>query len=190
MTGSYGSPEVVPAYGRSSSQAAIGLPRKQWFAVETRYRFEKKVVSQLDNKGFDVFLPLLTEHHTWSDRKKVVTTPLFPGYAFVSLDQSNDARRLVLQTVGMIGFVSFGGIIAEVPCQEIESLKLLLQGNVPFAMHPFVHVGQQVRIRGGCLNGLEGILLQDKGKLVVSIQSIQRSVAIEMEGYELSPVVA
>jgi hypothetical protein len=52
-----------------------------------------------------------------------------------------------------------------------------------------VHTGQRVRIRGGCLQGLEGVLLQhEEGKLVISIESIQRSLAIEIKGYELELV--
>jgi transcription antitermination factor NusG len=176
MSGSYG----IPAVETGSTQ---------WFALETRSRFEKKVVAQLDNKGFTVFLPLLTEHHAWSDRAKVVTVPLFPGYAFVHLDQSRDAWQGVLRTAGLIGFVSFGGSIVAVPSKQIEDLQLLLQEKTPFSMHSFVHAGQRVRIRGGCLHGLEGMLVQnEKRKLVISIESIQRSLAIELQGYELELV--
>lgn len=160
-----------------------------WFAVQTRYRFEKRVAAQLTHKSCDVFLPLLTEHHKWSDRDKELTTPLFPGYAFVHIDQSREARQIVLKTAGLIGFVSFGGIVAPVPAKQIEDLKLLLREKEHFSLHPFVPVGQRVRIRGGCLHGLEGVLLkQEKEKLVISIESIQRSLAIEIRGYELELV--
>jgi hypothetical protein len=60
---------------------------------------------------------------------------------------------------------------------------------VPFSLHPFIHVGRRVRVRGGCLDGLEGVLLQNQErKLVVSIESIQRSLAIDLQGYELDLV--
>jgi len=157
--------------------------------VQTRYRFEKRVVAQLTHKSCEVYLPLLTEHHTWSDRDKVVTVPLFPGYAFVHIDQSREARQSVLQTVGLVGFVSFGGIVMPVPPKQIEDLQLLLQEKGLFSLHPFVHTGQRMRIRGGCLHGLEGVLLQhEKGKLLISIESIQRSLAVEIQGYELELV--
>ena len=94
-----------------------------------------------------MFLPLLTEHHRWSDRQKVITVPLFPGYAFVLVDQSRDAWQTVLRTVGMIRFVSFGGIVVAVPRKQIEHLQLLLQQNGLFSLHPFVHTGQ------GCGSG-------------------------------------
>jgi transcription antitermination factor NusG len=187
MSGSYG----VPASGVASSPARqrqlVAIPTlPQWFAVQTRYRFEKKVVAQLEQKRCDVYLPLLTEHHTWSDREKAVTTPLFPGYAFVRIDQSSVTRRAVLQTAGLIGFVSFAGRVTPVPPKQIEDLQLLLREKGLFSLHAFTHAGQRVRIRGGCLNGLEGVLVQhEKGKLMISIESIQRSLAIEIQGYEL-----
>jgi transcription antitermination factor NusG len=79
--------------------------------------------------------------------------------------------------------------VIAVPPKQIEDLQLLLQEKGLFSLHPFVHVGQRVRIRNGCLHGLEGILVQhEKKKLVISIQSIQRSLAIEIEGYELELV--
>ncbi|MFZ0758446.1 MAG: UpxY family transcription antiterminator [Candidatus Sulfotelmatobacter sp.] len=170
-------------------QQVVEAVLPQWFAVQTRYRFEKTVVAQLNQKSCEVYLPLRTEDHRWSDRQKRVTIPLFPGYAFVHIDQSRDARQTVLQTAGLIGFVSFGGILAVVPAKQIEDLRLLLQKKGLFSLHPFVHTGQRVRIRGGCLHGLEGVLVRhEKGKLVISIESIQRSLAIEVQGYELELV--
>jgi transcription antitermination factor NusG len=188
MSGSYGVPAaVVVRLTQSRPLVAAAPPR--WFAVQTRYRFEKRVVAQLNHKSCEVYLPLLTEQHTWSDRQKVVTTPLFPGYAFVHIDQSHGARQTVLQTAGLIGFVSFGGMVVAVPTKQIEDLRLLLQEKGLFSLHAFVHTGQRVRIRGGCLHGLEGVLVQhEKGKLVISIESIQRSLAIEIEVYELELV--
>jgi transcription antitermination factor NusG len=158
----------------------------EWFALQTRYRFEKKVAAQLNQKSLEAYLPLRMENHAWSDRRKSVAIPLFPGYVFVNIDLSRNARQAVLQTAGLIGFVSFGGKAEAVPRKQIEDLQLLLQKKVSFSLYPFVEVGQRVRIRGGCLHGLEGVLMQrEKKKLVISIESIQRSLAIELQGYEL-----
>ena len=186
MGGSYGMPQAVAT---DAFPACAGGASRQWFAIETRHRFEKKVVAQLAGKGFQVFLPLLAEHHQWSDRLKKISIPLFPGYAFVHLDQSKNSSRAVLRTAGLIRFVSFGGIVAAIPRKQIDDQRLLLQEKGQFSLHPFVQTGQRVRIRNGCLRGLEGILLKrEKEKLIISIQSIQRSLAIEIQGYELEVV--
>jgi len=190
MSGSYGIVAAGDAlWTQPGSQVVVEDSLPQWFAVQTRYRFEKKVVALLNHKNCEVYLPLRTEHHSWSDRQKVVTIPLFPGYVFVRIDRSRESRHAVLQTAGLLGFVTFGATVIPVPTAQIEHLQLLLQKKVLFSLHPFAHIGQRVRIRGGCLHGLEGVLLQqEKGKLVVSIDSIQRSLAIEIRGYELDLV--
>jgi transcription antitermination factor NusG len=47
-----------------------------------------------------------------------------------------------------------------------------------------------VRIRGGSLEGIEGILISASGenRLVISVDSIARSFAIQIEGYEVEQV--
>jgi transcription antitermination factor NusG len=175
-----------------TAQSATRAPAReestttQWFAIQTRFRFEKKVAAQLREKGCEVYLPLRTERHAWSDRQKDVTIPLFPGYAFVQMEWSAAERRRVLETAGLIGFVSFGNAVAPIPPKQIEYLQLLLKENTAFSLHPFVKAGQRVRVRGGSLDGLEGVFLQcDQGRLIISIAAIQRSLAIEIRGYEL-----
>lgn len=170
------------------TEADAEIRPPEWFALRTRYRFEKRVTEHLKAKGIEVFLPLRHESHRWSDRQKIITVPLFPGYAFVHLNELLDSRRTVLKTPGLIGFVNFRGTAAAVPPKQIDDLRLLLNARAPFSLYPFVQIGQRVRIRGGCLNGLEGILAHEKGKLVISIDSIQRSLAMEIQGYELELV--
>jgi transcription antitermination factor NusG len=158
----------------------------QWYAIQTRYRFERKVTCQLERQGLETYLPLLKEVHRWSDRQKVVDVLLFPGYAFVRLDPSPRVRRTILNAGGVIGFITFAGEAVPVPAKQIDDLRAVLSLNLPCALHPFLKVGQRVRIRNGSLGGLEGIL-QEAGskKLVISIESIQRALAITIEGYEL-----
>ncbi len=162
------------------------LERAQWFAIETRYRYERKVTAHLQRKGLETFLPVLEEIHRWSDRQQPVEIPLFSGYTFARFDLSSWSRLEILHTEGVIGLITFGGDPAPIPGKQIEDLQVLLASNVPCALHAFLKIGQLVRIRGGCLDGLEGTLEQSGEKnLVISIECIQRSVAIKIEGYEL-----
>jgi transcription antitermination factor NusG len=185
MSGSYAICGQTMGFDLSTTETDESAPH-QWFAIQTRYRFEKKVASQLRAKGCEIYLPLRNECHMWSDRQKNVTVPLFPGYAFVQMDWSAAERRRVLETAGLVGFVSFGTVVAPIPRRQIEDLQLLLKENTAFALHPFVRAGQRVRVRGGSLHGLEGIVLDcNKKKLIISIDTIQRSLAIEIRGYEL-----
>ncbi|MBZ5719591.1 MAG: UpxY family transcription antiterminator [Acidobacteriia bacterium] len=158
----------------------------QWYAIQTRYRAERKVKNRLGTKGVEIFLPVLEEIHRWSDRRKTLEIPLFSGYAFVRVALSPESRMGVLHTEGVIRFVAFGGDATSIPAKQIEDIQKLLANKVPCSIHPFLKVGRRVRIRGGCLDGLEGILEQSEGKhLVISIECIQRSVAVRIEGYDL-----
>jgi transcription antitermination factor NusG len=95
----------------------------------------------------------------------------------------------VLHTEGVIRFVTFNGEATPIPSSQIEHLQMLLAQKVPCALHAFLKAGCRVRVRGGCLDGLEGIFEQGGQKnLVISIESIQRSLAITIEGYELELV--
>jgi len=169
--------------------AASHLPTPDplsWYAIQTRYRFEKKVTAHLQRKGIETFLPLLESVHHWSDREKRVHTPLFSGYTFARINPSSWSRLDLLRTAGVIGLIAFAGQVVPIPTKQIDNLQMLLSQKVPCSLRSFLKVGQRVRIRGGCLDGLEGIL-DERGEknLVISVDSIQRSVAIRIEGYEL-----
>jgi transcription termination/antitermination protein NusG len=158
----------------------------QWYAIQTRYRVERKVTTQLQQKGFETFLPVLHEIHRWSDRQKNVAVPLFSGYTFARLDLFSDVRLEVLRTQGVIRLVSFGKGYVSIPAKQVDDLQRLLSRGIPCAVRAFLRAGQKVRIRGGCLDGLEGILQQDDGKsLIISIEPVQKSIAIKIEGYDL-----
>jgi transcription antitermination factor NusG len=158
-----------------------------WYAIQTRCRFEKKVAAQLQNKGVETFVPLVSQVHRWSDRRQVVEVPLFPGYGFVRISDLSAYRLRVLQTAGLTSFVTVNGMPVPVPEKQIEDVRLLLSQGVSSSVSPFVKAGQRVRIRGGCLDGIEGIFLQcnQDSSLVISIAAIQRSLAIRVENYDL-----
>ena len=162
----------------------------QWYAIQTRPRHEKSAVAELDQKGIVTFLPLVTEVHRWSDRRKKVVLPLFAGYAFVNIVPVPATRVSVLRTNGVLSFVGSHNQGAPIPESQIEGIRSLLANKIPFSPHFFLKVGQRVRIRGGCLEGVEGILIRHNGdqRLVLSVDMIQRSLAISIEGYDVEPV--
>jgi transcription antitermination factor NusG len=89
-----------------------------------------------------------------------------------------------------VGFVGICGVGLPIPDKEIEDIQTLLAQNVTCALYPFIRMGQRVRIRGGCLDGVEGILVAKNSdrNLVVSIELIQQSVAVRIDGYDVEPV--
>jgi transcriptional antiterminator RfaH len=161
-----------------------------WFAVQTKPRHEKKVDSALREKGICSFLPLHRERRRWSDRYQWVELPMFSQYLFVKLLSTAESRLNVLQTVGVLHFVGATGCGTPVPNEQIDSLNAIISHGVPFTAHKFLRVGERVRIRGGVLEGIEGILsaIRNDKSLVVSVELIQKSVAIQIDGFEIERV--
>ncbi|MFZ0287109.1 MAG: UpxY family transcription antiterminator [Terriglobales bacterium] len=161
-----------------------------WYAIRTRSRHEKVVARQLDGLGVENFLPLVSRMHRWANGPREVELPLFPGYAFVRLVYSPDQRVRVLRTHGVVDFVGTQGRGTPIPDKQIEDVKFLLSHKVPFKNSASLRVGQKVRVRGGSIDGVEGILVARRGKrqLVIFIEPLQRSLSIDLEGYDVDAV--
>jgi len=166
------------------------LQQPQWYAIRTRSRHEKMVADQLEKQCIESFLPLVTRTRKWSDRVKEVEMPLFSGYSFVKLTLSSPDRLRVLQTHGVAGFVGIGGLGAAIPDSQIQDIRTLLASKIPFEEPAFLQVGQRVRIRGGALDGVQGILSahHEDRSLVISLEPIQRSLSVRIQGYTVEPV--
>jgi transcription antitermination factor NusG len=163
---------------------------EKWYAVHTRARHERAVALRLGERGVTTFLPTIKEVHRWNDRKKTVELPLFGCYLFVKLMPRNEERQRVLRTDSVLGLVGATGVGTPIPDEQIDAVRILVSERLPYHYHPFLKTGQRVRIRGGALEGLEGIFLSRHGekRLVISVDAMQRSLAIQVEGYEVEPL--
>jgi transcription antitermination factor NusG len=157
--------------------------RLHWYAVHTRSNFERRVARELCSKRLESFLPEVEEVHQWKDRKKRVALPLFPGYVFVRMASSDEARLKVLQTNGTVRILGYGPELEPIPDQEISAIRTLIASNVPFLTQPFLREGAWVRVVRGPLRDVEGVLLHVKKqtRLVVSINLLSRSISTEID---------
>jgi transcription antitermination factor NusG len=162
---------------------------ENWYGLQTRPRHEKIVAQRLEERGVTTFLPLVTEVHRWSDRKKSVQMPLFGCYVFAKFVPNRSDRLRVLRVDGVFGLVGGRGEGTPIPDAQIDAVRSLVETELPWSSHPFLKIGQRVRIRSGALDGLEGILVSRNGDrtLVISVEAIQRSLAVRVEGYEVEP---
>ena len=162
----------------------------RWYAVHTRARHEKAVAHRLRELGLNSFLPLVRETHRWSDRKKTVELPLFSCYVFVQMLPGSKDRLQVSTTDGVLQVVGTRGQGIAIPDEQIEAVRLVLSEQLPWSEHPFLKIGQRVRIRGGAMDGVEGLLLARNGDrtLIISVDVIQRSLAVRIEGYRVEPI--
>jgi transcription antitermination factor NusG len=161
-----------------------------WYAVHTMPRHEKRIAAQLEEKRVSTFLPLLSQIHRWSDRRTKVEIPMFSCYAFVRIAQTAEERLKVLRTPGVLAFVGNQWQGTPIPEEQIESLRTAIREKIPCVAHPYIRIGQRVRIRGGSLDGTLGILVGQGSEhsVVVSVELLQRSVAVRVEGYDIELV--
>jgi transcription antitermination factor NusG len=171
-----------------SSIEQFNIPR--WYAVHTRAKHEKKVAAELQQRGMKAFLPAAREVRRWSDRRQVIEAPLFPCYVFVHTDLLFTPRMAVLQTAGVLRFVGFNHGPVPIPDAQIEAVQAVLAKHLPVSSCGFIKVGEKVRIRGGALDGVEGVLAGRNGerRLIISIELIHQSMAVIVEGYDIERV--
>jgi transcriptional antiterminator NusG len=177
----------ISMHKAAKSGSFESLPIAQWYAIQTRPRHEKVVTHSLEIAGIETFLPLCSQIRSWSDRRKIVEFPLFPGYIFARTAWSMQARVRVFQTNGVIGFVGPRKEATPIPVQQIDAVRSLMQARAECRPHPYLTIGQRVRIQNGALQGLQGILVRvaSDHSLIVSVDLIHRSVGIRLDGYEV-----
>jgi transcription antitermination factor NusG len=158
-----------------------------WYAAYTCSRHEKYVAKQLEERRIECFLPLYRSWRRWKDRRKQIALALFPGYVFVRMVLPERLR--VLELPGVVRLVSFNGQPAQLPEQDIEALRNGLHERIHAEPHPYLRVGRRVRVTHGPLAGTEGILVRKKHKfrLVISLEVIMRSIAIEVDAADVEP---
>jgi transcription antitermination factor NusG len=173
--------------GNSIPTSATAVEAESWYALHTRPRHEKLVVQRLTERGVQTFLPLVKETHRWSDRKKVVELPLFGCYVFAKFVPNRVERLNVLRVGGVLSLVGSHCEGTPIPDTQILAVRALLEGSISWSPYPFLKIGQRVRVRGGVLEGMEGILLSRNGNqtVVISVDAIQRSLAVRVEGYQI-----
>lgn len=159
-----------------------------WFAVQTKSRYENLVATLLRGKGYELFLPIYKSRRRWSDRIKELELPLFPGYLFCRFNPLD--RFPILVTPGVMQVVGVGKNPIPVDDSEIAALEAAIRSGLPRQPWSFLQIGQKVRIECKPLCGLEGFLVEFKGRhrLVLSVTLLQRSVAVEVDDTWIRPI--
>jgi transcription antitermination factor NusG len=159
-----------------------------WFALQVRSRWEGTTAGLLRGKGLETLLPTYATMRKWSDRFKVVESPLFPGYVFCRFDVHN--RLPVLITPGVISVVGRGKTPIAVDDTEIFSIQAAIVSGIHIEPWPYVQIGERVRLKDDVLDGMEGILASFKGshRVIISVSLLRRSVALEIDRSRITPL--
>ncbi|WP_434544715.1 UpxY family transcription antiterminator [Marivirga sp.] len=158
-----------------------------WFAIYTKSRMEKKVADRLTEQRIEVYCPTQTVLRQWSDRKKKVKVAVFPSYVFVKF-QDDHERLKILQTPGVVNFVRHLGADAKIRPKEIEAIQNLLGEYEEVSVEP-IEKGDMVQIQHGGMKGQEGkVILEQKDKVIVYIESLGLSLKAEVSKAKVKKV--
>jgi len=156
---------------------------RNWHALYVNSRSEKKVTENLIVRNIEAYTPLVKTMKQWSDRKKLVESPLLNGYVFVYI--TTNEQEKTLRTKGVVNFVRSEGKIATIREKEIDSLKQLVELGYQLevgAIKRKYKEGDKVKITSGILKNIEGIVIDGiEGKYIeILLESIGQSIKVKL----------
>jgi transcription termination/antitermination protein NusG len=166
------------------------LIKPAWYALYTRSRFEKKMLSELSDRKVEVFLPMREIISRWKDRKKRIWIPLFAGYIFVNHIDTPENRYRILNIPGAVRFVGHEGRAEQIPEDQILSVRRFLEASISMDSYPYMQVGTRVEVIAGPLKGIRGVLVEKRGKFrfVLQVDLIRQAVSVEIDASDVRPI--
>jgi transcription antitermination factor NusG len=152
----------------------------------TRSHCEQLVHDQLIVKGFEIFLPKIGQWSRGRGPRYLAQVPMFPGYLFLRVAAMD--KTCYIEVCKAKGLVRILGErwdrLGTVPDAEMAAIRKVVEADLPALPHHYLREGQRVRVIRGPLTGAEGILEHadpEKGMLVLSVELLQRSIALQID---------
>ncbi|HET9481575.1 MAG TPA: transcription termination/antitermination NusG family protein [Candidatus Polarisedimenticolia bacterium] len=157
----------------------------KWHALWTHSNCEQLVHDQLAPRGFQVFLPRVEAWRRHGGERKLVSSPMFPGYLFLRHSMDKTSCVEVQKSRGLVRILGERwDRLSSIPDDEIDAVQKIAAAGLPALPYPFLREGQRMRVLRGPLAGVEGILVMgapEKGLLVLSVELLHRSVAVQFD---------
>ena len=161
------------------------LNEPNWYALWTNSNCEQLVHDQIQRKGFDVFFPKITSWSRRGNSRQLTASPMFPGYLFLNHAMDKASYIEILKSRGLVRILGERwDRLSPIPADEIAGVRRICDAGLPALPYPYLREGQRMRILKGPLADLEGIFLRgdpQKGLLILSVELLQRSVAVEID---------
>jgi transcription antitermination factor NusG len=163
-----------------------------WYAVHTKSRHEDRVDTLLHQKSYNAFLPKMEVWSQRKDRRKRIMVPMFPGYIFVELPEINNEIKVdILKTFGVVRILGKprGSEAIAVPDATIDAIRRIVDSKIEVQQLQYPHVGERARIVEGPFKGIEGLVVETDYRrelFVVTIDLLQRSIAVKLEGIAIA----
>jgi len=150
----------------------------RWFACHTKPRCEKKFSALLAVEGFAHYLPLVPSVRRYRDQTKRFTKPLFPGYVFTEIPPETKSRvyqqDLLVRAIWIEDQAGF--------LRQLEDVRVVVASGLELSLHPLLKKGTRVKVAGGPLHGIEGIVddpANPKG-VIIAVDVLQQGLLVRM----------
>ncbi len=177
-------------FGETGGKEPDTTPR--WYACYTRARHEKRVERQLEERGFESWLPVVERDRQWSDRTKRVEFPVFPSYVFCRFPASRIHEILTVPGVSTV--VRIDGRPAAIRDEEMENIRRFVDALGSSQLEPepvpFIREGQPVRVVDGPFEGVTGIAVERRGRrrVLVGLDAIRQGFEVDVPAASLEPI--
>lgn len=155
---------------------------KQWYALYTKSRAEKKVLEQFTSMGIEAYVPMKKVLRQWSDRKKWVEMPIISSYIFIKITPSE--YKQAFEVSGIVAYVSYKGKACIIPDNDIMAMKKAIENQLDFSVETeTIKKGQLITVTSGPLDGIQGEVMEVKGtrKIILRICNIGYTLVVNLD---------
>lgn len=149
-----------------------------WLVCHTRPRCEKKFAALMTAERFEHYLALVQSVRKYRDQTKRFTKPLFPGYVFARVPAEKKARiyqqELIARAIPVADEALF--------LRQLADVKAIVASGFELSVMPLLTRGRRVKVVGGPLHGLEGLVddpSNPKG-IVIAVDVLQQGLHVKM----------
>jgi transcriptional antiterminator RfaH len=150
-----------------------------WYLVHTKPRQEACALRNLNQQGYDCYLPLLSSEKLIRGQISKTCEPLFPRYLFIRLDTGHSAKSWtpIRSTPGVSKLVSFGNQPARVADEFVELIRAR-ESSGDIERKRLFKPGEAIRVVDGPFAGVEGIFqsLDGTQRVLILIELMSKPV--------------
>tara|TARA_A100001011_G_scaffold321938_3_gene343104 strand:- start:16170 stop:16667 length:498 start_codon:yes stop_codon:yes gene_type:complete len=163
---------------------------KQWFVVNTKIHKEKKAMTNLNQQGFNTYLPRYRKSRRHARRTDIIMAPLFPKYLFVEFDLGMQNWSRINSTFGVNKLIKFGSTPTPLSQKLIDDIRAREDASGIISVNRFLNIkkGDAITITNGAFNDHRGIFecQDDDARVIILLNLMGRNVRVRIPSTDIS----
>jgi len=155
-----------------------------WYLIQSKPKLELVALENLNNQGYECYLPMMNVEKQTQKNIQIKKTPLFPRYLFINLDTDFFAKswRPIRSTKGVSTLVRFGAEPAKINDSLIEIIRFK-ETQYEVNVEPLYKPGQILKILNGPFKGFESIYqgMDDQMRVIVLFEFMTKSTTLSLD---------